>query len=446
MIGEQRIVHWNYPRMLQNPVIRHAAIALYTQHRDDYTFVDRKIEMLVKTDVDRIREIFVNMKPISDDYGLDWVVFVVIPAGDLLGKVEANAITFLATSFSILLVGMMSIALLLRMYVTNPLVSISNSLARVGHLISFTSFSQAEQWVSISEVSVLKSSFNKLAHTIESFTKFVPAPLVRSLVASNLTAELGVTDLSDCTVLFMDMHQFNAHSDTLGTELGLTALTDFFNLGAQVFTEHEATVDKFIGDTIMCFWNAPQSIERHHFKAVAAAIQCMQSISSLHTKWQMQGIPPLEARCGLHCGKVLVGNIGASDRFSYTVIGDTVNLASRIDSLAEVYNTTILISDCLHDIVQHEFPTRPIDVVKVKGKRATTTLYEVELRTRRVEAVNDYAAAFHWYSQQDYEKALQVLDCLQQEDAVANNLANRCRLFVANPSLNQSGVNVYQTK
>ena len=116
------------------------------------------------------------------------------------------------------------------------------------------------------------------------------------------------------------------------------------------FHSAEGTIDKFIGDAIMAFWNAPDRVERYCFNAVLAAVQCQHRLRTLHVEWQRAGLPALRCRVGVHCGAVLVGNYGCDAKMDYTIIGDAVNLASRLEGLNKKFETMILISNeaCIH--------------------------------------------------------------------------------------------------
>src|SRR5262249_36317373 len=126
------------------------------------------------------------------------------------------------------------------------------------------------------------------------------------------------------------------------------------------------TVDKYIGDAIMAFWGAPVDLPRHALAACTAAVRNQQALAVLRGRWLSEGKPPFHMRIGIHTGDVVVGNIGSARRLNYTVIGDAVNLASRLEGLNKYYGTQTLISDATHDEVKFNVVARPLDWVSVK--------------------------------------------------------------------------------
>src|SRR5262245_58235357 len=137
------------------------------------------------------------------------------------------------------------------------------------------------------------------------------------------------------------------------------------------------TIDKFIGDAIMAFWGAPSPTADHAAKACEAAIRCQQQLKALRTSAPTPWLAQVHARIGVASGEVLVGNVGTPERFNYTVMGDTVNLASRLESLNKQYGTEILVSESTYRAAKEVVLGRPVDIVQVKGKHQGVRIYEL---------------------------------------------------------------------
>ena len=137
------------------------------------------------------------------------------------------------------------------------------------------------------------------------------------------------------------------------------------------------TVDKFIGDAVMAFWGAPLAREDHVLRACAGALRAVRRMEELNREWARQGKPAIRMRIGLNTATVLVGNVGSAERFSYTVMGDGVNVASRLEGMNKQFGTTICISDSVFEAVADRVVARPLGPVVVKGRQREFMIYEL---------------------------------------------------------------------
>ena len=151
----------------------------------------------------------------------------------------------------------------------------------------------------------------------------------------------------------------------------------YFEAVAGAITEEQGTIDKFIGDSVMAFWGAPNPVEDQVYRACAGALRAAARVERLNEQWAREGRPQMRVRIGMHCADVVVGNIGSSDRLNYTVMGDGVNVASRLEGLNKEFNTTLCISDSIHNAVADRIIDRPIKTVSVKGRQGTFMVYEL---------------------------------------------------------------------
>jgi adenylate cyclase len=213
----------------------------------------------------------------------------------------------------------------------------------------------------------------------------------------------------------------------------------------QVLSDHiqtaGGTVDKYIGDAIMALWGAPRPLPEHALAACTAALRSQKTLRDLRPRWTSEGKPSFEARIGINTGEAVVGNIGSANRMNYTVIGDQVNLASRLEGLNKYYGTQILISDATYAAAQAGIVARPLDRVSVKGKRTAVLVYELlglkgETAPAQEELAAQFAAALQAYHRQEWLAALRGFEALLErwpEDAPAQEMKRRCTLYRAQP-------------
>jgi hypothetical protein len=160
---------------------------------------------------------------------------------------------------------------------------------------------------------------------------------------------------------------------------GLQALTRGVEgtIRAKVFGIGHGTVDKFIGDSVMVFWNAPHLQLDHVERACRAALAAKAASEALNTQFEAEGLPPFAVRLGIHFGDAVVGNVGSAERMNYTALGNSVNLAARLEGLNKEYGTTILVSEAVRNRVEHCFRFKAVASVIAKGMTTETQVYEL---------------------------------------------------------------------
>ena len=211
---------------------------------------------------------------------------------------------------------------------------------------------------------------------LRSFQKYVPADLVRALLASGAEARLG-GERKVLTVLFSDIAGFTGLAEKLDPEKLVDILAEYLEVMSQEIAETGGTVDKYIGDAIMAFWGAPRELPDHSVAACVAAMRMQERLLELREHAEQAGAPPLHMRTGIHSGELIVGNIGSESRLSYTAMGDTVNLSSRLEGLNSFYGTAVLISEATFKAAEQEIVARPLERVSVKGRSKGTLVYEL---------------------------------------------------------------------
>jgi adenylate cyclase len=200
--------------------------------------------------------------------------------------------------------------------------------------------------------------------------------VVRKLIKTGVPLALGV-EQRFMTVLFTDLQDFSTLAEQMVPNDLLAQLSAYFEVVSNAIAEESGTVDKFIGDGIMAFWGAPIYRDDHVLRGCCGAMRATRRVEQLNAQWSKQGRPPLHLRIGLHCADVLVGNVGSTERLSYTVMGDGVNVAARLEGINKTFGTTICISDSVVEAVGPNIVARPIRKVQVKGRKREFMIYEL---------------------------------------------------------------------
>ena len=181
----------------------------------------------------------------------------------------------------------------------------------------------------------------------------------------------------EMTVLFCDLRGFTTLAHAMDPQALVSLLNEFMTAMTQVIFRHDGVLDKYIGDAIMAFWNAPMEQPDHARRACAAALDMIGTLRELHADWERRGVPKLELGIGINTGAMVVGNMGSRERLAYTVLGDTVNVASRLEGLSKEYGTRVVIGDATRAAAGDSFAYRFLDVVKVKGRNEPLSVYEL---------------------------------------------------------------------
>jgi class 3 adenylate cyclase len=256
---------------------------------------------------------------------------------------------------------------------SRPVENVSQRLQEIESLHFDTPASQSS---SIREIARLETAASLLRTSLKSFSSFVPLDVVRQLIKSGIPLTLGV-EPRFLTVFFSDLENFSSHSETLAPADLLVQISTYLEEVTAAIAEEGGTVDKFIGDGVMAFWNAPVQRADHIIRACAGALRAARRMERVNDAWEAEGRPRIRIRIGLNCANVLVGNIGSSARLSYTALGDGVNVAARLEGINKVFGSTICISDSIYDQVRAEILARPLKRVQVKGRKTEFMIYEL---------------------------------------------------------------------
>jgi adenylate cyclase len=270
------------------------------------------------------------------------------------------------------------------------------------------------------------------------------SPAVLTTILSNcqqeyLCAEVGTRE--ELTIFFSDIRGFTAISESYPVEQVVEVLNGYLSKMVDIIFENSGTLDKFIGDAIVAFWGAPLRTPRHHYHAVHSALCMRRALVELNRENQARALPMLEMGIGIHTGEVILGNIGSNKKLDYTIIGDGVNLTSRLEGLTKTYQTPVLISKATHDHLGDQFCCRIVDYVKVKGKQRPILIYEAlgaakDLDPDLKEVIRLCNDGFQRYRQRDFEGAKKAYAAVQQwrqEDFLSRLYIQRCDQFLRHP-------------
>jgi len=366
----------------------------------------------------------------------DWYVCLYVPEKVLF----SNAYWHFYLAIGILaLVMVISVilSLVLARSASKPIESLVLLSQKIGKL-DFTHKVRAES--KIIEIKNLAHSMNLMQIGLQAFTQYLPKDMLKSLFDAGTGAIPGGKE-KDVSIMFADIANFTHYSESLSPNDLVLQLNEYLGCFSSVIIRNEGTVDKYIGDAVMAYWNAPRDCDDYAFKACKAAIQGLQKLSFLQQKWSRLNKPIFNARVGINTGNVVLGNIGTQEHLNYTVIGDNVNLASRLEGLNKVYNTTIMISDVTLKACGSRLITRPIDLVGVKGKDKKIMVHELlgiagETSENTTKFCGEFKKAFVAYVKKDWSVGLSLFQKLVSEnpdDKLSQIYIDRCREYQQNP-------------
>jgi adenylate cyclase len=228
----------------------------------------------------------------------------------------------------------------------------------------------------IKEVHELGLTVSLAQRAIWSFSRFVPKELVRRVVDNSISTELGGVR-QEITALFTDVQGFTTIAESSDPDDLMRQASRYFTALTEVFLAEGGTIDKFIGDAVMVFWNAPNSQPDHIERACRAALVGKLASERLNAQFEAEGLKPFFTRFGIHVGEAVVGNLGSDERMNYTALGSTVNLAARLEGLNKEYGTAILASEDVYSRARHHFHFKEIGLVVAKGMTKETHIYEL---------------------------------------------------------------------
>jgi adenylate cyclase len=375
--------------------------------------------------------------PFTLPSGLTFLTGVVGLESDFLGSAQNNLALTAVIGLVALTAGTL-FAIWLSHQLATPLTKLSHDLEQVGRF-ELTNLPPPKS--AVREIVIVGDSLDRMKSGLRSFVKYVPRDVVRELILQKQDAARGGA-LRRLTLFFSDVAGFTRISENLSPTEVFAELGDYFELVTEIVVEKfGGTLDKFVGDGIVAFFNAPGAMERHAEVACQAALEVVQKLSDIEAERLAANRPIFQTRIGLHTGEVLVGNIGTQQRLSYSAIGDAVNLSSRLEGLNKLYGTLILASGQTKTETGDRFEWRYVDRVAVLGRSRGTDVFELlgyrsTVSANKLELRDVYEAGLQKYFDGDFNgAAVHFASVLahQPDDGASQLLLARCNQLALRP-------------
>ncbi|XQW85203.1 CHASE2 domain-containing protein [Thalassotalea piscium] len=288
------------------------------------------------------------------------------------------------------------------------------------------------------------------------FNQYVPPAYINKLLHTKQGVSLK-PERREMSVLFADIRDFTQLSENFTPEELSEFMSDYLSTTTGIIFDNLGTIDKYVGDMVMAFWNAPLDDEKHAIHAVQTALAMVKSTKTMTDTFKQRGWPAVNIGVGVSTGDMIVGDMGSIYRKAYTVLGDEVNLGSRIESLTKFYGVSVLISDITYQaITSHGMVCRQIDTIKVKGKQKPVTIYEPiglsdKCNEQVISAITLHQKGIKAYFSQDWDLAITIFTQLQNTSAFSTKLYDiYIKRINALKGLNQKeawdGVFIHETK
>ena len=271
------------------------------------------------------------------------------------------------------------------------------------------------------------------------FQKYVPSEVINTIL--NISADtMLIGNKQKVTVLFSDIRDFTTISEGMTPEDLVLSLNSYFNYMGEVISKNNGIIDKFIGDAIMAIFGAPVVRDNDAESSIKAALLMLKAVVEFNNEQEKKGKVPFRIGIGINTGEAIVGNIGSEKKVDYTVIGDTVNLASRLEGLSKKYHAKIIISEFTKDTLpENKFFYRELDNVRVKGKLKPVKIFEpfdhAEVKDS-LEYFDSYHRGLYLYYDGNFKQAIQIFEGLirsRKEDYLCFLYKERCEYLILNP-------------
>jgi len=275
------------------------------------------------------------------------------------------------------------------------------------------------------------------------FSQLLAPAILNQLIENPDLLQLG-GETKELTIFFSDIQGFTTLSEALETpEKLVEILNEYLTAMTEIILRYDGYVDKYEGDAIMAFWGAPIDDDEHAWKGCWAALDNQVKMKEMQAKFEEMGLPggKLKVRIGLNTGEAVVGMMGSIQKLNYTTIGDPVNLASRLEGANKQYSTLVMISEATREQAAHKIETRPLDLIRVKGKTLPTEVHELiakkgEATPKQLELMQLFTTGVEHYRKMDFAAALTEFSKIKTifpEDGPTRVYTNRCKEFIVNP-------------
>ena len=393
----------------------------------------------------------VSVLPFPDSFGKKWTFLILAPENDFTGAMKATLRQILYLSIGGLAIGILFTMLLARR-ISKPIELLSKDVLKVRN---FDLDSDSGVVTHIHEIQTMDNAIKAMKTSLKAFRLYLPSVLVKQLIESGEDIAIGGKE-RELTVFFSDIKDSASIAENIPPEDLMLQLSEYFEAMTTVIEKEKGTVDKFIGDAVMAFWGAPLSNDNHTADACLAALQCQRVINKLNTQWEKEGKEQFHTRIGIHTASVIVGNMGSKQRMNYTVLGDGVNLASRLEGVNKIYKTAIIISESTYSRVKNLFECRILDQIAVKGKNEAVKIYELLIEhdspesEKSAEFAKSFEEIYEIYLKREWAEARKLFEKYLKkfpDDYVCKLYIDRCNKFIKEePADSWNGITKLDTK
>ena len=376
-----------------------------------------------------------------------WSLVTVVPESEFLGPVQMT-IRKLVVGLAALIVfaGLLS-AWLAQRLIAAPLIKV---VGEIRHVERFDLDKVERHPSRLTEIENLSGAIGDMAQGLAAFGKYIPADLVKRLISDGNGARLGGA-VRPMSVMFIDLAGFTGMSERLGDRI-IPLLSRYFDCVSTQIQDQGGTIDKFIGDAVMAFWGAPAPNPDHAADCCRAALACRRALAEASLV-DDHG-QPIKIRIGVNSGDMLVGNIGSEVRLNYTVIGDAVNIASRLESTNKTYGSTIIIGPETRRLAGERIVVRELDRLAVYGRAGGLQIYELLGMAGEFGGSLDwlkcYEAGLAAWRARDFTAGIAAFEkvlAIRPDDAASSAMIQRCKQQLENPGTEDwDGTTVARTK
>jgi class 3 adenylate cyclase/HAMP domain-containing protein len=386
-----------------------------------------------------------------------WQFFVTEERSRFYGTVEQIFRTTLYIFIGTLIAGIF-ILFLMAQYLTNPMEALVNTMRNI---IESNNLNESVTVYYNDEIGQLTETFNQMLQSLSAayeqvkqyafnaavaqkremkirnvFQLYVPKDVIEEVFVNPEKMLIG--NNREIAILFSDIRSFTSISERMAPDELVNSLNRYFSIMVNIIMDRNGVVDKYIGDAIMAIFGAPVSHGNDALSSVVAGLEMMDRLHDFNKAQKEFGAPEFHIGVGINYGIVTVGNIGCDKKMNYTVIGDSVNLASRLEGLTKKYQEPVIFSEGVYEKIAQDLPCRILDRVAVKGKTQGLPIFTSRLKLNDTEktAWKYHEEAAQWYYKREFQKALsgfqQVLTIFP-EDPAALRFKERCRHYITNP-------------
>ncbi len=351
-----------------------------------------------------------------------------------LYKARAESLLVLVGAIgTMILVVVIALTLLNRFLVVRPVRYISNEMQAVGN----GDLQRRIEAHKGDEIGDMTRSFNTMVHGLQGFTQYVSKDVVQQILESGDSRIAGTS--RKVAIFFSDIRSFTTITEKNSAKEVVEMLNNYFDLMVPIIKESGGNLDKFIGDAVMAEWGAIKPSDKDPYDACFAAIAQREALAKFNEERLNRGAFEVKIGMGINYGDAIVGTLGSESKMEFTVIGDAVNLASRLEGLTKEYAVDIIISHSIAECVQDKYICCELDKVAVKGKAEGIRIYELvgsksdNISSQRLDEIKVYEEALSQYQRQEFKPCIKTIESIRSANVSAKRLLSQAEMLIADP-------------